>query len=122
MSESKHTPGPWTVTLGGPRGSFHISEAKSHDEAEHSDDGVDGYTVSSANARLIAAAPDLLQKLQKVVAWLDRLATRAEKDAKDTRFVSLSEANAADAKNYRATIADISAAIAKATGSEGEER
>ena len=63
---SKHTPGPWSVILRGERGTFHIPQAQKH-EAENADDGVDGHTVSSANARLIAAAPDLLEALELMV-------------------------------------------------------
>ena len=58
---SKHTPGPWTVQLGGMRGSFRVLEAATH-EAENA--GVtenDGHDVSSANARIIAVAPDGLE-------------------------------------------------------------
>lgn len=62
----KHTPGPWTVILRGERGTFHIPEAQKH-EAERSDDGLDGYTVSKANAHLIAAAPELLEALRRVL-------------------------------------------------------
>jgi vacuolar-type H+-ATPase subunit E/Vma4 len=71
-----------------------------------------------ADARLIAAAPDLLEKCEKIVRWLDKLAARSEESTKDRRFVSPSEAHQADAKNYRATADDIRAVIAKATGGE----
>ena len=54
-----------------------------------------------ANARLIAAAPDLLAVLQEAVRVLDYAA-----DALD----------APEASHFRATIADARAAIAKATG------
>jgi hypothetical protein len=57
---------------------------------------------------------ELLQKCEKVANWLSRLASAAEERAKDTRFIALSEANAADAKNYRATEKDIRDSIAKA--------
>lgn len=46
-------------------------------------------------------------KLWKIIAWLDRLATHAETEAKTCRFESLRETYVADAKNYRASIADI---------------
>jgi hypothetical protein len=38
--------------------------------------------------------------------------------AKDKRFITLSEANEADAKNYRKTADNIRAALAKATATE----
>ena len=58
-----HTPGPWTVILRGERGTFHVPEAQRH-EADESDDGLDGYTISKSNARLISAAPELLEALK----------------------------------------------------------
>lgn len=64
---SAHTPGPWTVKLTGMRGSFHIPEAQKHEAKAADVDDVDGYTVSSANARLIAAAPELLEALRYVM-------------------------------------------------------
>jgi len=63
-----------------------------------------------------AAAPELLAKCEKTIAWLDRLAAAAEQAAKDDRFLSLQEARLADAKNYRATANDIRAVVAKAKG------
>jgi hypothetical protein len=46
-------------------------------------------------------------KLLKVVAWLDRQASYNEQQASICRFESLRQSYAADAKNYRAAIADI---------------
>jgi len=66
------------------------------------------------DACLMLAAPLMFEKLQKVVKWLEMLATNAEKRAEDKRFLSLSEANAADAKNWRATAKDINEILAKA--------
>lgn len=72
------------------------------------------------DARLIAAAPELLAKCEKVVSWLDRMSESSEREAaKHTeQFPSLSEAFAAEAKNYRATAKDIRSVIAKATGEQ----
>ena len=50
-----------------------------------------------------AAVAPLLNELARLSAWLDRLASRAELSAKDTRFGTMREAWEADAKNYRAT-------------------
>ena len=58
----------------------------------------------------------LLAELSKISAWLDRLATHDEAQAKDTRFETMRDAYTADAKNYRAIIKSIKAAIAKAEG------
>ena len=57
---------------------------------------------------------DMYEKLHKVRAWLVRLAEHAEKEAKTERFITLKDAYVSDAKNYRATIADIDIALAEA--------
>lgn len=46
---------------------------------------------------------EMVHELQKLVEWLDRLADKSEESAKDKRFLSLAQAHAADANNYRAT-------------------
>lgn len=68
--------------------------------------------------RSVNSMPELLKALEesaiameKITRWLDRLAASAENQAKDTRFQSLAEANAADAKNYRNTIKAITPAL-----------
>jgi len=72
-----------------------------------------------SNARLIAVAPLLLAKCEKIVAWLDRNAAKEEQAAaKEHQFISLKDARLADAKNYRATAADIRAVIAKTKETE----
>ena len=69
MSTAKHTPGPWVVIL----------SPADHDEFEVVTSNVSmpicqfwrkGYGVEAhaANARLIAAAPDLLEALMTVIA------------------------------------------------------
>jgi hypothetical protein len=77
----KHTPGPWHVILTGTRGSFLIPEAARH-EALNMDDGLDGHTVSSANANLIAACPELLEacKLASVLALQHHVPDEEEMD------------------------------------------
>ena len=59
MSISKHTPRPWVMdgpTLKG--NGYNIGSVNSHRTTE-----------GSANARLIAAAPELLEALQSVMDW-----------------------------------------------------
>lgn len=69
MNQSKHTPGPWNVdgdaTVYGPRfsiandkeqiGRFEVADCKGYKQERE------------ANARLIAAAPDLLLALERLV-------------------------------------------------------
>lgn len=117
---SKHTPGPWYV-------------APSLNEIVNADHGFLRYDIradclligalyeNEADARLIAAAPDLLEKCIKVSSWLNRLADAAEQLAKESeRFPSLADANRADAMNYRRTAEDIQLVIAKATGDSND--
>lgn len=65
--------------------------------------------------RLFVRNAGLIRMLEKVAAWLDRLAYSSEQQATASRFVTLTDACTADAKNYRATAKDIRTAI-----SEGE--
>lgn len=70
MNELKHTPGPWRYTP------WHIEEGNPTVRAP------EGWliceTSSDANARLIAAAPDLLQALKRLVARVDPDYTEVE--------------------------------------------
>lgn len=117
----QHTPGPWAV--------WQTQLGETAIKAESRPSGKVGHvctlpmlsmhTVSMdeyhANARLIAAAPELLEKCKKIAAWLHRLADAADKRCINNRFETLVQANMADAKNYRITAADIERVIAKAT-------
>lgn len=58
-------------------------------------------------ANLIAAAPKMHAKLDKIATWLEANAKRNEESAKTCNFESLKQAYIADAKNYRATAKDI---------------
>jgi hypothetical protein len=78
MSANKHTPGPWTLTRLG-FGEWRI-EAPAADGGDNWSVGmafgaagfhaIDGEVESEANARLIAAAPDMLDALYKAAAEL----------------------------------------------------
>ena len=76
MKETKHTPGPWDVQ--------DVFEGRIPIDAPQKSTGYDGATeiclVSAedderqgANARLIAAAPDMLAALEKCVSLLNRI-------------------------------------------------
>lgn len=53
-------------------------------------------------------------ELERITKWLERLSVVAERQAKDTRFQTLADANAADARNYRNTIKSIEPALTAA--------
>lgn len=75
MEQSKHTPGPWWVTDYGVRdaGGYICQTIK----ATRYEDQVERYVREreerAANARLIAAAPALLEALKEVTQLLDML-------------------------------------------------
>ena len=100
---AQHTPGPWQVNTAGTSSpwpeNYKVTEVyvyapDTQDDVAICADVIDPLTQepSEANARLIAAAPDLLAHLQHVVRFFDQI-------------------NPADVARYRAV-------IAKATGSE----
>ncbi len=99
MSEAKHTPGPWTIDLGNVIKASNSREsiamirwfmADSFDETE-----------GQANARLIAAAPELLQGAEQVVELIEYLISTGYMPGGDW-----------------ATVASLKSAIAKAKGTE----
>lgn len=102
---SKHTPGPWTtrglsdhvrVERVSPVGRINVARCGSSKPGPREPEIKEIW----ANASLIAAAPELLEEGKKLVTWLERLAENAEQQSKDTRFITLSEAQIADAKNF----------------------
>ena len=107
---TKHTPGPWYVGSGTYEGRNIYSVASVTDDegftyqpivASAEDDGIKCW---DANARLIAAAPDLLEALQEAEKWFgpfSEITINGEHDREDVRVVAL-----------------IRAAIAKALGEQ----
>lgn len=70
MSETKHTPGPWSLNEEGD------PQAPSGELICMMTDGVNG--EGEANARLIVAAPDLLAAFKAIVARHDGIFDAAE--------------------------------------------
>jgi len=75
MSEAKHTAGPWRARRNDPNGDRFIlytgtdsGQAFSHFQG-WSSDGLTTEEEDEANARLIAAAPDLLRVVEAVFLW-----------------------------------------------------
>jgi len=85
------------------------------------DHELDALTEILQNAALQQQNAALRGKLEKVIAWLNRLAERSEESIKTCRFESLNEAYRADAKNYRATAKDLQAALALGQAEAKEE-
>lgn len=109
MSERKHTPGPWAVHHNPDWNQWSVRSANPSGLAdapiyyELADrigghvlgESFDDYSEVEANARLIAAAPELLEALEQFVAWVDAPCESAFSDSQ---------------------LASARAAIAKATG------
>lgn len=65
------------------------------------------------NTNIPTTETQLVAFAKRMSAWLEREAKRADKMAADTRFVTLRAASIADAKNYRAMLADAKMALAE---------
>jgi hypothetical protein len=63
---SKHTPGPWKIV---PSWHDWIVEGPNGEEIIWQDGNYNTPTISIEDARLIAAAPDLLEALKEVYDW-----------------------------------------------------
>lgn len=74
MEKQKHTPGPWEIRTTGALG-YHIASINDLMDVV-SDSPSENYDV--ANARLIAAAPELLGACRKVEAYLQGIRTGNE--------------------------------------------
>ena len=99
MADVKHTPGPWEVNY------TRFSQVTASNGALVATcEKLDGLTTLQANARLISAAPDLLEAAKLVIAWYE-----AENDHKGTDFWQR-------VAMCRESEDALRAAIAKATG------
>lgn len=79
MSEAKHTPGPWSYApaVPGAQRCFYIAGNQDANNREVDIGTVEGgYYSCEANARLIAAAPDLLEALIDTLDFLERHSNR----------------------------------------------
>lgn len=111
MSAAKHTPGPWVKRSGiliGADGSYVVADGLGLGLGSGGGDG-----VSTANARLIIAAPELLDELKNLRrAYVNLLETGRD------RILSLG-GQCDDVTTMEASdpyLRDASAAITKATG------
>ena len=75
MPRMSHTPGPWTAK-GYP--SVYYPDGVWYIEGPAEDAGADGF-INAADARLIAAAPDLLAALQGVAGFAHAMAEHDRK-------------------------------------------
>ena len=78
---AKHTPEPWVhwskdveIDVGNGDGPVKVHEIQGHYNEATGDGGVIGYAFTEPDARLIAAAPELLAELTHVLPLLDSIA------------------------------------------------
>lgn len=78
MAETKFTPGPWKTSNGtdifpvaDTEGWFYIADCDPSNAPLSRDDEGMSYAQAQANARLIAAAPKLYEKLAEIRKWMD---------------------------------------------------
>lgn len=72
---SAHTPGPWRVGITG-HAVYQVNEPELRVALCSDLEENGGRSVEKANARLIAAAPDLLEALELAVGCLENLPTK----------------------------------------------
>lgn len=117
MTDTKHTPGPWAAVANW--GGVHVVTHRDDDDPATWSPEESGAIIASyigdhterrtsgnelANAKLIAAAPDLLADLREAVATLRRYeALHRAKGTDDS--TAKAEVNAALAARFEATIA-----------------
>lgn len=109
MSDAKHTPGPWLVDRDpriGMAWNNHIVDQHGNAVCFMAHSNGRDTERDEANASLIAAAPDLLEALQEVLAT-NRATSRLPKTVLEAELML---------DRIRAAAAKAEAAIAKATG------
>ncbi len=93
MDKLKHTPGPWKIEYNDPEEEYWVTRP-------HYDAGPAKIIYNIEDARLIAAAPDLLAALQRILPFVDCIAAITREDINE----------------YEQAYKDAIAAIAKAEG------
>lgn len=102
--KSNHTPGPWSLYGDRPVHICSMSVAAPTIATVNIDNSLPNYEETEANARLIAAAPDLLAALENIVQNFDM-----------GDFIITVAAQGEDTPEHRANLDFARAAIAKAT-------
>jgi len=121
MSETKWTPGPWyVINRGEPTLQVNHVTAWYVDNQPKAEDPVAvvyfaGMQEGAANARLIAAAPDLLSSLRYLVERIETFGEWASQDAVMSKGNATTR-NILEAIRSHGVLTDAKAAIAQAEG------
>jgi hypothetical protein len=94
---AQHTPGPWFISAPDEHGFYSVGGTE-HDCDGSSDLTVAGDINGEDNARLIAAAPDLLLSITNLMNGIDTKLVRLETNADETLANALRDIHAAIAK------------------------
>ena len=116
---AQHTPGPWSASNEG-WGCFYVRDADGQQLIWLGDSSRFGKGENEANARLIAAAPEMMEALQaqyvaEAAKSLWYLCDEPVISAENTRLKQRYDESTHNARILR------DSAIAKATGKEGEQ-
>lgn len=99
MSAIKHTPGPWTLeSRGWDNQLIYGQDERVPDGRRFIADVSLMFDGAEANARLIAAAPDLLEQLRVTVMYLQSACTVMGKESRQMALEIVDEARSAIAK------------------------
>jgi hypothetical protein len=96
--QTKHTPGPWMAWLDEDTNKFSVYRDRGRGVGEWVAEVHGTKGCFQANARLIAAAPDLLSELQALVNAVDGYIEAAIRDGEPVYLASPESARAAIAK------------------------
>lgn len=97
-TEAKHTPGPWNWHEYDGAGSPYILVKNGSWDIAHNRHSAVDLETERANARLIAAAPDMLEALRKCRAVLECMITIHGPDPSGSALLALNGADAAIVK------------------------
>jgi hypothetical protein len=91
---SKHTPGPWTVHYLAGGGQRNICDDANNTviASLHTKWLGDHHDVQGANARLIAAAPEMLEVLENLARWVGGMASSRADDEYEKILTIISKA------------------------------
>ena len=99
MNEQKHTPGPWTATIGTRGAYINVNNDYNHPLSfgfRCSEFDTKLVTQMTANAHLIAAAPDLLEACKGAIEAFEAEAVQGEGDWEIGMFCGLEDQGITD--------------------------
>lgn len=82
MAETMHTPGPWYATTRQGSWDWLVAQSERLEICQMFHDGTEMNATGEANARLVAAAPEMLEALRDIAKqWPDSSAAKTARAA-----------------------------------------